>query len=263
MLFVNKCPRCQQAPGTLFCQRTAGCQNLPWAGAFRRSHFFTNFYKSPHNMPVKIRLSGKAACRRRDARIYKAARPAGQQKNALYGIFSFHTQRCVQKQAVILLPPCTKNQKRSIMNLHCAAEAVAYGGHLSVCRGRGVLAPRSCYAFFIVLTFPIIPLSGSFFNLFLRHLFCTQAVRAHPFGLARKDEKRAQGGASNSQREGHLTAPPCTPWHSPSVYMIPIGLRVFIDVCFLASSQPYLGKENRKRRPSMKTCGLFDYLKRC
>jgi hypothetical protein len=84
----------------------------------------------------------------------------------LYGIFSFHTQRCVQKQAVHSLPPCTKNRKGSIIDLHCAAEAVVYGGLVSVCRGRGVLAPRSCYAFFIVLAFPIIPLSGSFFNLF-------------------------------------------------------------------------------------------------
>ena len=62
-------------------------------------------------------------------------------------------------------------------------------------------------------------------NLFL----CTQAVRAHPFGLARKDEKRAQGGAVNSRREGHLTAPPCTPWHLPSSNRVPIGKDIFMD----------------------------------
>ena len=58
---------------------------------------------------------------------------------------------------------------------------------------------------------------------------CTQAVQAHPFGLARKDEKRAQGGAVNSRREGHLIAPPCTPWHLPSGNRVPIGLRVSMD----------------------------------
>jgi hypothetical protein len=58
---------------------------------------------------------------------------------------------------------------------------------------------------------------------------CTQAVRAHPFGLARKDGKRAQGGAVNSLREGHLIAPPCTSWHLPSGNRVPISKDIFMD----------------------------------
>ena len=66
-------------------------------------------------------------------------------------------------------------------------------------------------------------------KILLIFFLCTQAVQAHPFGLARKDEKRAQGGAMNSRREGHLIAPPCTSWHFPSGNRVPIGLRVFMD----------------------------------
>jgi hypothetical protein len=58
---------------------------------------------------------------------------------------------------------------------------------------------------------------------------CTQAVRAHPFVLARKDGKRAQGGAVNSRREGYLIAPPCTSWHLPSSYRVPISKDIFMD----------------------------------
>ena len=57
----------------------------------------------------------------------------------------------------------------------------------------------------------------------------TQAVQAHPFVLARKDGKRAQGGAVNSRREGHLIAPPCTSWHFPSSKQRPIGKDILMD----------------------------------
>ena len=66
-------------------------------------------------------------------------------------------------------------------------------------------------------------------KILLIFFLCTQAVQAHPFDLARKDGKRAQGGAVNSRREGHLIAPPCTSWHFPSSSRVPIGKQIFID----------------------------------
>jgi hypothetical protein len=74
-------------------------------------------------------------------------------------------------------------------------------------------------------------LSSYFFNFLnsANFFLCTQAVQAHPFGLARKDGKCAQGGAVNSRREGHLIAPPCTSWHFPSSKQRPIGKDILMD----------------------------------
>jgi hypothetical protein len=58
---------------------------------------------------------------------------------------------------------------------------------------------------------------------------CPQAGRAPTFGLVRKLAKYAQGEAVNSRREGHLIAPPCTPWHLPSGSRVPIGKQIFMD----------------------------------
>ena len=74
-------------------------------------------------------------------------------------------------------------------------------------------------------------------------------MQAHPFGLARKDEKRAQGGAVNSLREGHLIAPPCTPWHLPSGKQRPIGKDILMDEKARESNLPPMGYGRNLKNP--------------
>ena len=66
--------------------------------------------------------------------------------------------------------------------------------------------------------------------LLIFNYYCTQAVQAHPFVIRRKDAKAESGGASNSQREGHLNAPPDTPWHPSSFWEGVSSGGVFMDV---------------------------------
>ena len=54
-------------------------------------------------------------------------------------------------------------------------------------------------------------------------------MKSYDFRSAIGVDAEGAKGAVRPRREGHLIAPPCTPWHAPSGKQRPIGKDILMD----------------------------------